>query len=113
MNRLFLGCMALAGTLLVPAISYAEVSCTREGLQEAVDLYVAAQTKGDRSSLPLAKGLGYIENFKPTDINEGLINKPMKIDHQRSLLDTATCRRLRKLSLPTRATRTRSARGCA
>jgi len=91
MNRLIFGCVALAGTLLAPAVSYAEVSCTREGLQAAVDLYIAAQTKGDRSGLPLAKGLGYIENFKATNINEGLINKAMKIDHQRSLLDTATC----------------------
>ena len=91
MTRLIFGCVALAGTLLAPAVSYAEVSCTREGLQAAVDLYIAAQTKGDRSGLPLAKGLGYIENFKATNINEGLINKAMKIDHQRSLLDTATC----------------------
>jgi len=91
MKRLIFACTALAGILLVPAVSYAEVSCTREGLQEAANLYVAAQTKGDRSGMPLAKGLGYIENFKVTDVNEGLINKPMKIDHQRSLLDTATC----------------------
>ena len=36
-------------------------------------------------------GLGYVENFKTVSINEGLIKKAMKIDHQRSLLDTATC----------------------
>jgi hypothetical protein len=77
--------------LLVPAAGYAQVSCTREGLKAATDLYIAAQTKGDPSSLPLAKGLGYVENFKAIDINDGLIKKPMKIDHHRSLLDTATC----------------------
>jgi hypothetical protein len=83
--------MALAGALLVPAVGYAQVSCTREGLQAAADLYIAAQTKGDAAGLPLAKGLGYVENFKITNINEGLINKAMKIDHHRSLLDTAAC----------------------
>jgi len=54
-------------------------------------MYLAAQSKGDPSSLPLAKGLGYMENDAPADIAQGLIQKPMKIDHTRSLLDTAMC----------------------
>ncbi len=83
--------IAVAGALLAPGASYAQVSCTREGLQAATDLYIAAQTKGDTSGLPLAKGLGYVENFKPMNIDEGLIKKPMKIDFHRSLLDTSTC----------------------
>jgi hypothetical protein len=97
MNRSLWKWMAVAGALLVPAAGYAEVSCTREGLKAAADLYVAAQAKGDISGLPLAKGLGYIENFKPTNIDEGLIKKAMKIDHQRSLLDTATCQTFTEL----------------
>jgi hypothetical protein len=84
-------CIALGSTLLVPALSHAEVSCTRPGLQQAVDLYTAAQTKGDPSGLPLAKGVGYWENAAPADMQKGLISKPMKIDHQRSFLDTDTC----------------------
>ena len=91
MARLTFRCMALAGALLVPAVTYAQVSCTREGLQAAVDLYISAQTKGDTASLPLAKGLGYVENFKTVNIDEGVIKKAMKIDHHRSLLDTSTC----------------------
>jgi hypothetical protein len=75
----------------VPALSQAEVSCTRGGLQQAVDLYIAAQTKGDISGLPLAKSVGYWENVAAADIQQGFITKPMKIDHQRSFLDTATC----------------------
>jgi len=43
------------------------------------------------SGLPLAMGLGYMENVAPFDINKGLIKTAMKIDHQRSLLDTSTC----------------------
>jgi hypothetical protein len=60
-------------------------------LQRAVDLYIAAQTKGDTTGLPLAMGLGYVENMTPVNINEGLIKKAMKIDHHRSLLDPSTC----------------------
>jgi len=77
--------------LLAPAAGFAESSCTRESLQNAVDLYIAAQTKGDTSGLPLATGFGYMENVAPFDINKGLIKTPMKIDFHRSLLDPYTC----------------------
>ncbi len=83
--------IVLSGALLAPTTSFAQISCSREGLQSAVDLYIAAQTKGDTSGLPLAAGLGYMENMAPADINNGLIKTPMKIDFHRSLLDTATC----------------------
>ena len=95
MNRFIFQLVALAGVLLAPA-AYAQISCTREGLQAAADLYIAAQTKGDISGLPLAKGLGYVENLKVMDINEGLIHKAMKLDHHCSLLDTQPARRSRK-----------------
>jgi hypothetical protein len=91
MNRSILKWMAFAGALVAPVAGYAEISCTREGLQAAADLYITAQTIGDLAGLPLAKGLGYVENFKTMSIDEGMIKKPMKIDHQRSLLDTSTC----------------------
>jgi hypothetical protein len=91
MHRFTLKWMTVVGTLLAPAVCYPQISCTREGLRAASDLYIAAQTKGDIGGLPLAKGLGYVENFKTMSVNEGLINKAMKIDHQRSLLHTATC----------------------
>jgi hypothetical protein len=83
--------IVLTIALLAPTGSFAQISCSREGLQSAVNLYIAAQTKGDTSGLPLATGLGYMENVAPADINTGIIKKPMKIDFHRSLLDTATC----------------------
>ena len=92
MKRLTLVCVCLAlGASLRPALSHAEISCTRPGLQEAVDLYIAAQTKGDLAGLPLAQGLGYYENDARTDIHQGFINKPLNIVHHRSLLDTTSC----------------------
>ena len=83
--------VVLTGALLVPTAGFAQISCTREGLQRAVALYIAAQTTGDTSGMPLPMGLGYMENAAPADISKGLIKTPMKIDHHRSLLDTATC----------------------
>jgi hypothetical protein len=91
MTRIAFMSIALAGALLVPTTSDAQVSCSREGLQRTVDLYIAAQTRGDISGLPLAAGLGYMENVARADIDKGLIRTPMKIDHHRSLLDPATC----------------------
>ena len=91
MKRFTLMWIVLISALVAPSAALAQVSCSREGLQRAVDLYIAAQTKGDTSGMPLAMGLGYIENVAPANINDGLIKKPMKIDHHRSLLDTANC----------------------
>jgi hypothetical protein len=92
MNRYTFKLMALSAALLaLPLCRAADVSCTREGLKAAADLYVAAQTKGDVSGLPLAKGLGYVENFKAINIADSMLHKPMKVDHTRSLLDTSTC----------------------
>jgi hypothetical protein len=83
--------LALAGSLTAAAQSHAELSCTRGGLQQAVDLYLTAQAKGDTSGMPLAQGLGYWENVAPADVHTGLLSKPLKIDHHRSILDTDTC----------------------
>ena len=65
MKRIALIGIVLTGALLAPTTGFAQVSCSREGLQRAVDLYIAAQTKGDTSGLPLATGLGYMENMAP------------------------------------------------
>ena len=81
MTRIALIGMVLTGVLLSPTSSFAQVSCSREGLQRTVDLYIAAQTKGDTSSLPLATGLGYMENAALADINSGVIKTAMAIDH--------------------------------
>jgi hypothetical protein len=83
--------LLLTSSMLVPALSYAQISCTREGLQKAADLYVAAQTKGDISGLPMAPSTGYWENNVISDIKQGLIMKPLKIDHQMHIIDESTC----------------------
>ena len=100
MNRSALKWIVLASAVLAPAVGSAQrppagsnqtVSCVRGGLQRAVNLYIEAQTKGDVSGLPLATGLGYVENMTPVAIDSGVIKTPMKIDHHFSLLDESTC----------------------
>jgi len=93
MRHLTLSFVVLCAAGLIPAVGSAQqISCVRGGLQRAVNLYIDAQTKGDTSGLPLvANGLGYVENMERIDINSGVIRKPLKIDHHRSLLDEATC----------------------
>jgi hypothetical protein len=83
--------LVLTGAVVAPAATQAQVSCTREGLQRTADLYIAAQGKGDTSGLPLAPGLGYVENHAPAAIATGVIKTAMAIDHHRSLLDPSTC----------------------
>jgi hypothetical protein len=56
MKRITLISSVLTIALLAPTAVFAQISCSREGLQRAVDLYVAAQTKGDMSGMPLAMG---------------------------------------------------------
>ena len=83
-------CLAL-GALLASALARAEVSCTQAGLRQAVDLYLAAQAKGDISGLPLAEGVGYWENGAIANISTGFVTKPLGIVHERSFFDDATC----------------------
>ena len=91
MTRIAFVAIVIAGALFAPTSSFAQISCTREGLQRATDLYIAAQTKGDTSGLPLAMGLGYMENAANADINAGVIKTAMTIDHHRTLIDASTC----------------------
>ncbi|HTW25036.1 MAG TPA: hypothetical protein VMD78_15640 [Candidatus Baltobacteraceae bacterium] len=91
MNRIICKWIVFAAALFVPAASFAQVSCTREGLQAATNLYIDAQTKGDPSGMPLATSLDYIENMQTIDIKTGVIQNPMKIDFHRTLIDPVTC----------------------
>jgi hypothetical protein len=91
MSRILCKSIVFSAVLLAPAASFAQVTCTRDGLQAATDLYIAAQSKGDPSGMPLATGLAYIENMQVVDIKTGVIQKPLKMDFHRSLIDPATC----------------------
>jgi hypothetical protein len=77
--------------LLAPAMAGAQARCSRADLQKAVDAYLAAQAKGDPAALPKTTPVKYVENMKDASIASGILTTPLKVDHQRSLLDTEAC----------------------
>ena len=91
MHRLPVLWLILGWIVLIPTRGFAQISCTRAGLQAAVDTYIAAQKKGDPSSLPRPTGLAYVENLQRASIDTGILKLPLKIDFHRSLLDVTTC----------------------
>lgn len=111
--------LALCGALLASTIAHAAapaqqaeappatqkpmVSCTRGGLQHAVNLYLAAQAKGDISGLPLANGLGYQENMKPADIKTGFLTKALHVDKSLSIFDQDSCQSFTEIIVTNKA----------
>lgn len=66
--------------------------CDRSTLVEATRRYVAAQSLGEvRYLKTLEPNATYVENRVATNITEGRISQPLKIDHTRSIHDTAAC----------------------
>jgi hypothetical protein len=75
----------------LPMAALAQATCTRADLQAAVDGYLAAQKSGNPASLPLAPSAKYIENTVDTALDKSIVKSALKIDFNRSLLDTAIC----------------------
>lgn len=91
MKSVYLKWLVFACATITPIVSFAQVSCTRGGMQNAIDLYIEAQSSGDISGLPLPGGAGYWENEERMDINDGLINTAQDIDYHFSLFDEDSC----------------------
>ena len=102
-------CKLLVTTLVImaltPVVGFAQkqFSCSRDGLKRMTDLYVAAQTKGDTSSLPLVQGHLYMENMVHADVNSGMVKTPLKIDFHRSIYDTSTCQTFTEIIVTNKA----------
>ncbi len=86
-----------------PATQKPMVSCARGGLQHAINLYLAAQAKGDISELPLATGLGYQENMKAADVKTGFLSKPLAINRSQSLIDQDSCQTFTEIIVTNKA----------
>ncbi len=86
----FLLCTFSVKSMAVP-IATAGNGCTRVGLQQKVDSYLAALRNGEASRMPLAENAKYIENRKEISFHAGVWQKPLSIDFHRSLLDVQTC----------------------
>lgn len=67
--------------------------CDREALLAAADRYVEAQMAESMKPLQelLDGNFTYRENNKQTVIPDGVISRPLAIDHRRSTADTTNC----------------------
>ncbi len=95
------GILAAAATL----ISLAAGDCSRAFLVDAASKYVAAQAEGKPAILAAiaADNLNYTESNKAIDIKTGVLAQPVKIDHQRSIHDTAQCATFTELIVASQA----------
>lgn len=95
MNRAFaicvllcISCSARAETVLLETQA---TGCTRESLQNTVDEYLNALSKGNPSLMPLAKQAKYMENRNEVPLGQGIWKTPLTVDFNRSQLDVETC----------------------
>ncbi|KAK4039512.1 hypothetical protein C8A01DRAFT_47000 [Parachaetomium inaequale] len=67
--------------------------CDRSMLAEAADAYIATQTAGNVNLLQdiVADDWEYEENNKKKDPREGVLTKPLTIDHRRTNFDLVAC----------------------
>jgi hypothetical protein len=89
MNRAVVG---MAVLLSSAALVRAETACTRPMLEAATESYIAAQTAGDLSKMPLADDVKYRENMIPTTKEKGLWNTALPIALHRSIHDVPRCK---------------------
>ncbi|KAK4223588.1 hypothetical protein QBC38DRAFT_487363 [Podospora fimiseda] len=78
-------------SLALPAIT--SNSCTRETLHQHTESYLSAQTAGNPLLLlgTTAAPIVYTEDFVSRPISSSILNTPLRISHNRSLLDTTQC----------------------
>lgn len=73
----------------------AAADCSRDTLLAAADAYIAAQISGAVAGSAFQKLLDpavkYRQNNKAADVTTGLLSKPLKLDHNRTTLDTTQC----------------------
>jgi len=84
----------ITGSIVLAGMAFAasaQAACNRETLQGLADTYVKAQTEGEVSVLPLAKGASYAENDQAMEIGKGVLAGRLQIDFTRSFLDTTQC----------------------
>jgi hypothetical protein len=78
--------------LLLGAIQTASAACSRATLQNITNSYIAAQTSGSLTAISsFINGTDYRENFKAATISSGILSQALKIDHNRTTLDTTQC----------------------
>ena len=89
--------LLVTAVLGVMANAASAANCSRDGLQTAVDAYLAAQRAGDREALPAAPVTRYFEQQQPISPAGSIVNTALAIDFHRSILDEVTCQTFTEL----------------
>ncbi|CAK7226940.1 hypothetical protein SBRCBS47491_006398 [Sporothrix bragantina] len=81
--------------LALSLVSPVAADCSRDTLLAAAEAYMAVQTAGAVAGSDFAKLLDpavtYRQNNKPSDATTGIWSKALKLDHNRTILDTTQC----------------------
>jgi hypothetical protein len=93
-----------SSSVTVVPLPVGPISCTRAGLESAVNSYLAAIAAGDYTKMSLASDAKYYENDhdakqnystgkydKEVKFGEGLWKTPLKVDFHRNLIDVDSC----------------------
>lgn len=93
MKNVFFGALAASAAIAVATPAAAQQGgCSRDILQNIATKYVQAQTEGMSLYVPLGGWVNYNENFQMSSMTYGgVLAKPLKVDWNRSLLDTTSC----------------------
>jgi hypothetical protein len=83
--------LSLTGAALAVPASRA-TTCDRAFLQSQAAAYVAAQAAGSPSTFKTSSAnFTYTQNFKTASLATGILATPLKIDHNRTTVDTTQC----------------------
>lgn len=81
--------------VLLPGALAASEPCTRSLLRQVAARYVAAQSLGESRYLSatynFTTNLLYTENDVAMNVSAGILSRPIKIDHHRSIYDRVQC----------------------
>jgi hypothetical protein len=92
LRKALTGSCLLASLLIAAAPSFAQgPACEREGLEAMVTSYLAAQTAGEATKIPMADWMTITEQGEIGSLATGMLSLPQKIDFSRSLYDLKTC----------------------
>jgi hypothetical protein len=82
----------VAALLLGAAPAFAQNSnCGLSDLKNMAASYIAAQTAGEPTKIPMADWMPLTEQGEDGSLSTGMLSMPQKIDFSRSFYDTTTC----------------------
>ncbi|KAJ9157627.1 hypothetical protein NKR23_g350 [Pleurostoma richardsiae] len=83
--------LLLSISLVCVFASLTAARCQWSVLQDATDTYIYSQSTGKLEGIFTNSSVKYLENNRETDINKGVLSKPLVVDHTRTTFDQDAC----------------------